>query len=558
MNLYDHIKQLHQAELYGDLKHLSSFVLSLCDNSAEVEVLSLPQKYQCLVHFGDALYHTEEFKKAESIFRKSLLLKKAINKSKGKCSGSADVISEVDVKFKLYQCLFQQKQNTEALNVLESINTKQRTAKINLALAKLYLRDGRDRSAMTCYKEVVREHPLALEAAVGLLTLGMKGADVASLIMNSLPHGTSCEWLSSWIKGHAYLSSKEYSNAVQTFKHMETKTCLKDNVQLLNCVGEARFYDGQYNQAIAVFQRVHALDPLVLKNMDLYAFLLKREKKFKELQGLAQQLMCISDGATEPWVAMGYYSLMCITKPKERAARAVYFAQKAYQIDPRSIQALILKGTALLELKKIHDATLHFLEAVRLAPHRFEAYNGLIECYLSNNKIKDALTWAGRMIRTHGNSARTFTLYASVLSKDPNMISKAKPYLEKAMKMDPSSLDPVYNMCEILAQEQQHDRGIELLQKQLESHSTGRLHQLLGDFLAQTNRIQEAMDQYIITITMEPLNVKAREGIERLEKDNDMGLEGGYDVEVEMGGSDNDADFEGSDMESTWSETDFS
>ena len=39
---------------------------------------------------------------------------------------------------------------------LEGISTKQRTAKINMALAKLYLRSGMDRSAITSYKEVLR------------------------------------------------------------------------------------------------------------------------------------------------------------------------------------------------------------------------------------------------------------------------------------------------------------------------------------------------------------------------------------------------------------------
>lgn len=39
---------------------------------------------------------------------------------------------------------------------------------------------------------------------------------------------------------------------------------------------------------------------------------------------------------------------------------------------------------------------------------------------------------------------------------------QAKPYLEKAMKLDPSFLEAVYIMVEILGQEQQYDRGIEM------------------------------------------------------------------------------------------------
>ena len=51
-----------------------------------------------------------------------------------------------------------------------------------------------DRSAITNYKEVLRECPLALEAALGLLALGVKGAEVASLMMNAVPSVGSMEW----------------------------------------------------------------------------------------------------------------------------------------------------------------------------------------------------------------------------------------------------------------------------------------------------------------------------------------------------------------------------
>ena len=39
---------------------------------------------------------------------------------------------------------------------------------------------------------------------------------------------------------------------------------------------------------------------------------------------------------------------------------------------------------------------------------------------------------------------------------------QAKPYLEKAMKLDPSNLEPVYVLTEILGQEKQYDKGIEM------------------------------------------------------------------------------------------------
>ena len=46
---------------------------------------------------------------------------------------------------------------------------------------------------------------------------------------------------------------------------------------------------------------------------------------------------------------------------------------------------MLLKGSALLELKKISDAILHYREALRLEPHRYEAHKGLVIVKLSQN-----------------------------------------------------------------------------------------------------------------------------------------------------------------------------
>ncbi|ESO97919.1 hypothetical protein LOTGIDRAFT_181978 [Lottia gigantea] len=554
MTLFDNIKQLYQSELFGELKQLVSVVLTLCDNNTEAELLSPSQKYQCLVYLGDSLLQLAEYKKSEFMYRKALVFKKTINKTKGKCGTVMDITSDVEVKCRLYNCLTKMDQDKEALNVLESINSKQRNSKVNSALAKLYLKDGRDRSAITCYKEVVREHPMALEAINGLLSLGMKSADVEALVMNSLPHGTNYDWLTIWIKGHSYLAAKEYPSAVSTLKLMESKLNIKDCVPIISAIGEARFYDGNYHQAMLLFQRVRALDPFYMKNLDLYAYILAREKKFNELQGLAHELIAISETVPESWIALGYSSLICPSRTRDKLTRALYFGVKAFNFKPKLVEALLLKGSTLVELKKTQDAIFHFQEVVRLAPHRFEAYQGLINCYMITRRNKDAISWCGRAMRTLGNSARTFTLSASVLAKDPNTITKAKLYLERSMRLDPNYVEAVYITAEILMQEKAYQQGIDILKKQLsfQSKSTARLHQLLGDFLAQVGSYANALVQYHSALEIDPNCSRAKKGIERVEKQN-VDLETDTDAE-DMRGSDNDIEFEGSDVDSTWSE----
>ena len=49
---------------------------------------------------------------------------------------------------------------------------------------------------------------------------------------------------------------------------------------------------------------------------------------------------------------------------------------QAYTLDNRNTESLLLKGSALLELKKIQEAILHYREALRVSPHRYEAHKG--------------------------------------------------------------------------------------------------------------------------------------------------------------------------------------
>jgi len=559
--MFEHIKLMYQAELYEDLKQLLCVVLSMIDGNpgGDAEILSLPQKYQSLIYYGDALYQLGEYKKAESILMRSLLVRKSLDKSKVKTVSSVELTAEVDVKYKIYQCLYKMKQYAEALQVLENINTKKRTPRINLALAKFHLREGRSRSAIACYKEVIREHPLSLDALTGLLRLGMRGVDLMTYIMNTIPQ-VSCDWLTTWIKGHAHMGAKEYSSAITTFRHLETRHGIKDNVMVLSFLGEASFHAGHYAQAITHFRRIHAVDPLCLRNMDMFAYLLAKEKKYTDLQNLAQNLLSVSEHSVEPWVAMGYSSLHSPSQTKNKTIRAIYCAQKAYSLDSLCVLALVLKGTGLLDMKKSQQAMQHFTEAVKMAPNRFEAYQGCVDCCMSNRKFEEAQAWAMRAWKTIGNNARTYTLFASVLAKDPKSIGKAKQFLTRAMAYDPNLLDPVYIMVDIYMQEQEFAKGTELLRKMLENHSTTRLHEQLAHCLTNLNQSAEALHEYNISVSLDPNNQRAKEASEMVEKHNEMGHLESFMSEVEaeemLNASDGEPDY--SDMESTWSETEYS
>uniref|UniRef100_T1J2T0 Anaphase-promoting complex subunit 7 n=1 Tax=Strigamia maritima TaxID=126957 RepID=T1J2T0_STRMM len=555
MGVFDNVKSLYDAGLHSNVISLVPLLLSVTEHNQN-ELLLLPHKFQILVYYAESLYQMQDHKKAETIYKRALQLKKSIMKTKGKpASGYSqlqEMTSEIDIKYQIAMCNCQMKQYSIAITALESIPGKQRTARVNMALAKACQQVGMERSAITGYKEVLKECPLALEAAQGLLSLGVKGAEVASLMLSATSTIPNSEWLTTWVKAHSHMHSREFSQAATLFRQLDNRSSLHDNIDVLVCLGEACHYNGEHRNAMAVLQRAHALDPSDYRGMDILASILAKEKKIKELENLAPSLLWMWEQHPEPWVVFAHLSFAT-----KRNNRAIYFAQKACTLNQRCIEALLVKGNILLDIKKVQEATLHFREVLRLAPYRFEGHKGLVDCYTALHRTRDSISYASSACKQLGQSSRALVLYASVLAKDPISVDKAKTVLEKALKLEPIYLDAVYQLAEIYEKEKQFDKGIELLRKQVALQSTCRLHQMLGDFLVRTNEPEKALDHYSAALNLDPNNSRALEGLQRVEQHSDP-LDNAYDIEVEdMADSDNEADLEESEVEAVWSDVDF-
>lgn len=62
--------------------------------------------------------------------------------------------------------------------------------------------------------------------------------------------------LNSWIKAHSHLHNREYSQAVTTFRQLDERSSLRDNLSLLVAMGESYYYSGDHKNALIVLQRV--------------------------------------------------------------------------------------------------------------------------------------------------------------------------------------------------------------------------------------------------------------------------------------------------------------
>lgn len=129
-----------------------------------------------------------------------------------------------------------------------------------MALAKMFQEQGMERSAIATYKEVLRECPLALEAAEGLLTLGVKGIEVNSLIVGCTSSLLNLDWLNVWIKAHAHIHNREYTQAISTLNSLDSMNFLRDNVNLLITMGECYYYAGDDKNALMCLKRAKIME----------------------------------------------------------------------------------------------------------------------------------------------------------------------------------------------------------------------------------------------------------------------------------------------------------
>lgn len=112
----------------------ANLVLSLSDHNGDL--LPPTAKFLIYVHCADSHFHLGEYRKAESLYKKSLQFRKFLLKSKSTTKSNnqesyKDLLSDIDIKYQIHVCLMKTKNQLEALQILQSIPGKQRTAKVH-------------------------------------------------------------------------------------------------------------------------------------------------------------------------------------------------------------------------------------------------------------------------------------------------------------------------------------------------------------------------------------------------------------------------------------------
>lgn len=452
-------------------------------------------KASLYTYFGDSLYRLKYFRRALRAYEQALSFndtgsRRASKRCKtnnlmnsncdiSKINANSINSNENELKHRIHLCHLELHEIKEAKAVLERIPPVERSVKVLASLADIYCQERNNEKAKETFYEIIRQDPLRLDFVMKLCRLGgCEANSILSLIPDDIKK--SCSWYPSWVQAQCCLHSPNSKQAIRLFETLTSR--FERKAPILTCLAEAHYHDGNFREAIRIFQIAYNSDPLTLSGVGSYAACLHKESSKRTLEDLAVTMSskCNIEGEYfhEPWLVLAHY----YAGNDKKEPKALLFVQKAYKLNRYSIEALILLACLCLEKKDSSKAIPYIVSAHTQAPYRYEVQRILCDAYLANNKKASALNYAKAAIKSLGETARSYYLWADIMlkSQDQRRKNSARSCLEKAVKLDHTYLPAVFAFTELLMEEKKFDKAIEVLNAALPCHSVNtELHKYL-------------------------------------------------------------------------------
>eukprot|EP00743_Colponemidia_sp_Colp-15_P006649 GILK01007168.1.p1 GENE.GILK01007168.1~~GILK01007168.1.p1 ORF type:complete len:544 (-),score=85.06 GILK01007168.1:173-1747(-) len=465
-----------------------------------------------LILYANALVGKEEYKRALTHYQM------ALNALPHAESGT----DEVDIRHKMAQCHLKLNSPRSALHVLEAINPRSRPLHVNVLLGSLYHQNNVERSAIASYKEALRQNPYAVEAALGLIRLGVSPSEVKDSV------GTSANpWVQSLVEAHGCVAQHQHQRAAEMFGELEAK--FPSNVHLLLQIGKCKIQLSDADGAIHCFAKSREVDASNVECMDTYASLIRTRNDSTTLNRLTQDMLSTIVTRPEPWICAALYSDLKTDKEK-----ALELVKKGLSVDDSHVLGHLLKGSLCLAMGKTELAISAYRRAYELSKD-LASFQGLVDSYLAVQRCKEALCVAKEALQLMPRNPKSWTLFGIVLSHSDEGRPKARRAFLKALSIDRFSLDAVMSLVHLYVMERQFNEAVELLKQYLQHFNKDFMHTKLADVLTMNSNYSEALQHYHTALSLNPNYAAAKRGLDRLEK-----LLRGVDPDAEEENEEND------------------
>jgi len=411
---------------------------------------------------------------------------------------------------------------------LESIPGMHRTLKVSVALGKLYRRFGGDTFAIACFQDALATSPFAVEAIEPLAQMGVKEHDI---VCHMAGQAHVMPWLTQYVSAVVLQAANDHKAGQQTFHALAQS--FPESTEALSGLAVCHMEIGNHEEAAQAFAQLRDVDEYCVDHMDKYAQVLKAKGDGGKLNKLTHSLLEIDVRRPESWVAGSLYMEL-----KDDGERALEYADKALQLDPRHAEAHIRKGLLHLDRNLYEPALMCFRTALEVR-WGVRAYQGAVRAYIGLDRVKEALTSAKESLQRMPRNAKALSLVGQALSQLPECMDKAKVAFDKARQLNPLCSDTVMAQVDVLLQQERLEESADCLEAFLRLRDRDFIHSRLGDIYVKTHKYEGALNEYHMALAMNPGLESAKIGLERLEKvmrgmDPDGDGEGGEDEDDEV------------------------
>ncbi|CAJ0932997.1 unnamed protein product, partial [Mesorhabditis belari] len=433
------------------------------------------------VYLADSYFYCGNYSEAKRLYYNSLKLYKGLARPitlKG--------LGEVEVRYRLHQCLNKVGKLDEALAVLAAIPVENSPPKVKYALYRLSLQlnSANSENIISRLQDIVSSCPTVFRCTVELLKLGNAKAITKQSIEEAEDDG---------VRG--YLEAVATSST-EPFKAAEQLSRLPNCYSPTLRIEMGRLYNlvGLRTQAREQLWKAFQMDNDTTDGMGLLAALLAKEEDVKSLETLAINLMERNESSVEAWVAFGY-----LTKSQNKMDRALHFAFKATTMNKGRVNsdAMLLKAQILIDKDNIENAAQHLEELLVEDPRNIDAYEALVSLYISNARTSEAAGVVTRCGDVFGRPmpARIKMLDAAVRLKDDSNSKEARLILESIVEGHPYLADAVFMLIDLYKDSNAPQKGIDLCNSiinscLLDSNLISKIHQSLGDFQKMASAIE--------------------------------------------------------------------
>ncbi|XP_034115699.1 anaphase-promoting complex subunit 7 [Drosophila albomicans] len=519
--LFANVQNLYDNGLYECTIPVASLLATVLQNDRNVATLEM--EYQTMLYLSSANYKERNYRLACSQLEGVLKQRKTMWRYKSyhlsAIESSYTQFQDAELRYRIAKCYREMGDDQMAISVLQA--TKSRTPKLNMLMAKLQLHHARyltKTQKAAAYKDVLRDCPMSLTAIEALIELGIEGSEVHSMVVNASNMSKHIEWLSSWIKAHAQMYGCKHLEAAKTFQQLNETTLLRQNHHLLTNIGKCLYYYGNFIQAELYLETAARNNTYNMNAIGLLAVVYEYNgKKNVEQETLIAPIRTRSTGEFK---SPHWFLLAQLAYANSKYERALIYTDRALDIDPRNMEALLLRGKLFGGLGRNEEAIQAFRTAQCLGPYRFEIYKGLLACYIRQKRMKESHNMCALAVRYFSTSPRSYTMFGHTLfhSSNPQVKKSAKKFVEKALQIDEHYAPGIALMAGIFQHEGAAQEAIGLLRKQVTNYPHPKLFAMLAELLSSEKDLDGALHFYMKALRMEPTFRRALDGFDALTK----------------------------------------